>query len=117
MSCKFTVLDMTLMLVNTVQPSGRGDVWRVSCVVSCCVCQELRLYGALQRPECSGEQVALLYPLPYTQEHPPPPLIQQRPADLQYGNPYARGTVGPPLLSPPLCVCLTVSSLPLWVSV
>ncbi|XP_031441682.1 tax1-binding protein 1 homolog A [Clupea harengus] len=55
--------------------------------------KELRLYGALQRPECSGEQVALLYPLPYTQEHPPPPLIQQRPADLQYGNPYARDPV------------------------
>ncbi|XP_076157044.1 tax1-binding protein 1 homolog A [Alosa pseudoharengus] len=55
--------------------------------------KELRVCVAVQRPESSGDAVALLYPLPYTQEHPPPPLIQQRPADLQYGNPYARDHV------------------------
>ncbi|XP_062386064.1 tax1-binding protein 1 homolog A [Sardina pilchardus] len=55
--------------------------------------KELRVFVAVQRPESSGEAVALLYPLPYTQEHPPPPLIQQRPADLHYGNPYATDQV------------------------
>ncbi|XP_019905912.2 tax1-binding protein 1 homolog A isoform X2 [Esox lucius] len=33
--------------------------------------------------------VLLRYPLPYPQDPSPPPLVPQRPAELQYGNPYS----------------------------
>lgn len=34
----------------------------------------------------------LHYPLPYPQDPSPPPLVPQRPAELQYGNPYSTDT-------------------------
>lgn len=33
--------------------------------------------------------LVLRYPLPYPQDPSPPPLVPQRPAELQYGNPYS----------------------------
>ncbi|XP_042166371.1 tax1-binding protein 1 homolog A [Oncorhynchus tshawytscha] len=35
------------------------------------------------------QPVLLRYPLPYPQDPSPPPLVPQRPAELQYGNPYS----------------------------
>lgn len=36
--------------------------------------------------------LVLRYPLPYPQDPSPPPLVPQRPAELQYGNPYSTDT-------------------------
>uniref|UniRef100_A0A673LAE6 Tax1-binding protein 1 homolog A-like n=1 Tax=Sinocyclocheilus rhinocerous TaxID=307959 RepID=A0A673LAE6_9TELE len=61
------------------------------------------------------EPMILRYPLPYTQDQPPPPLVPQQPAELQYGNPYSEQetrdgadgalspeqTCRPPPLAPP----------------
>uniref|UniRef100_A0A4W5PCD9 Tax1 (human T-cell leukemia virus type I) binding protein 1a n=1 Tax=Hucho hucho TaxID=62062 RepID=A0A4W5PCD9_9TELE len=38
------------------------------------------------------QPVLLRYPLPYPQDPSPPPLVPQRPAELQYGNPYSDNT-------------------------
>ncbi|XP_028317469.1 tax1-binding protein 1 homolog A [Gouania willdenowi] len=38
------------------------------------------------------QPMVLRYPLPYPQDPPPPPLVPQRPAELQYGNPYSTDT-------------------------
>ncbi|XP_057683578.1 tax1-binding protein 1 homolog A [Corythoichthys intestinalis] len=35
-----------------------------------------------------GRALVLRYPLPYPQDPSPPPLVPQRPAELQFGNPY-----------------------------
>ncbi|KAM9738619.1 LOW QUALITY PROTEIN: tax1-binding protein 1 homolog A [Menidia menidia] len=58
--------------------------------------QELRRYASRQREQEAGAQAAgasrpmlLRYALPYPQDPPPPPLVPQRPAELQYGNPYS----------------------------
>lgn len=61
--------------------------------------QELQLYKSRQREQEAGVQGAeakqpmvLRYPLPYPQDPSPPPLVPQRPAELQYGNPYSTDT-------------------------
>lgn len=58
--------------------------------------QELQRYVSRQREQEAGVQGAdmrqpmvLRYPLPYPQDPSPPPLVPQRPAELQYGNPYS----------------------------
>lgn len=38
------------------------------------------------------QPLVLRYPLPYPQDPSPPPLVPQRPAELQYGNPYSTDT-------------------------
>uniref|UniRef100_A0A672YAZ7 Tax1 (human T-cell leukemia virus type I) binding protein 1a n=1 Tax=Sphaeramia orbicularis TaxID=375764 RepID=A0A672YAZ7_9TELE len=38
------------------------------------------------------QPMVLRYPLPYPQDPSPPPLVPQRPAELQYGNPYSTDT-------------------------
>uniref|UniRef100_A0A3Q4GGS4 Tax1 (human T-cell leukemia virus type I) binding protein 1a n=1 Tax=Neolamprologus brichardi TaxID=32507 RepID=A0A3Q4GGS4_NEOBR len=38
------------------------------------------------------QPMVLRYPLPYPQHPSPPPLVPQRPAELQYGNPYSTDT-------------------------
>lgn len=40
--------------------------------------------------------LVLRYPLPYPQDPSPPPLVPQRPAELQYGNPYSTDPEPPP---------------------
>ncbi|XP_036809221.1 tax1-binding protein 1 homolog B isoform X4 [Oncorhynchus mykiss] len=49
------------------------------------------------------QPVLLRYPLPYPQDPSPPPLVPQRPAELQYGNPYStdntRGLLNPSHIS------------------
>ncbi|XP_053720125.1 tax1-binding protein 1 homolog A-like [Synchiropus splendidus] len=37
----------------------------------------------------SKKPLVLRYPLPYPQQPSPPPLVPQRPAELQFGNPYS----------------------------
>ncbi|XP_032436014.1 tax1-binding protein 1 homolog A isoform X2 [Xiphophorus hellerii] len=61
--------------------------------------EELQLYKSRQREQEAGVQGAeakqpmvLRYPLPYPQDPSPPPLVPQRPAELQYGNPYSTDT-------------------------
>lgn len=61
--------------------------------------QELQRYVCRQREQEAGVQGAevrqpmvLRYPLPYPQDPSPPPLVPQRPAELQYGNPYSTDT-------------------------
>lgn len=65
--------------------------------------QELQRCASRQREQEAGapgaeirQPMVLRYPLPYPQDPSPPPLVPQRPAELQYGNPYstdtARGT-------------------------
>ncbi|KAM9385439.1 tax1-binding protein 1 homolog A isoform 2-T2 [Pholidichthys leucotaenia] len=49
--------------------------------------QEAVLQGAEVR-----QPMVLRYPLPYPQDPSPPPLVPQRPAELQYGNPYSTDT-------------------------
>ncbi|XP_061885281.1 tax1-binding protein 1 homolog A-like isoform X2 [Entelurus aequoreus] len=39
------------------------------------------------------QPMILRFPLPYPQDPSPPPLVPQRPAELQFGNPYATGTM------------------------
>ncbi|KAM7384021.1 hypothetical protein PAMA_011391 [Pampus argenteus] len=61
--------------------------------------EELQRYASRQREQKAGVQGAevrqpmvLRYPLPYPQDPSPPPLVPQRPAELQYGNPYSTDT-------------------------
>ncbi|XP_044190888.1 tax1-binding protein 1 homolog A [Thunnus albacares] len=61
--------------------------------------EELQRYASRQREQEAGVQGAevrqpmvLRYPLPYPQDPSPPPLVPQRPAELQYGNPYSTDT-------------------------
>ncbi|XP_030002961.1 tax1-binding protein 1 homolog A isoform X2 [Sphaeramia orbicularis] len=61
--------------------------------------EELQRYVSRQREQEAGVQGAevrqpmvLRYPLPYPQDPSPPPLVPQRPAELQYGNPYSTDT-------------------------
>uniref|UniRef100_UPI0037E72193 tax1-binding protein 1 homolog A isoform X2 n=1 Tax=Semicossyphus pulcher TaxID=241346 RepID=UPI0037E72193 len=61
--------------------------------------EELRRYVCRQREQDACVQGAemrqpmmLRYPLPYPQDPSPPPLVPQRPAELQYGNPYSTDT-------------------------
>ncbi|XP_068188377.1 tax1-binding protein 1 homolog A isoform X2 [Antennarius striatus] len=49
--------------------------------------QEAAVQGAEMR-----QTMMLRYPLPYPQDPSPPPLVPQRPAELQYGNPYSTHT-------------------------
>lgn len=65
----------------------------------CSLLQELQRYVCRQREQEAGVQGAevrqpmvLRYPLPYPQDPSPPPLVPQRPAELQYGNPYSTDT-------------------------
>ncbi|KAL0961985.1 hypothetical protein UPYG_G00334230 [Umbra pygmaea] len=58
--------------------------------------EELQQCQGRQREQEAGGQgsevkqpVLLRYPLPYPQDPSPPPLVPQRPAELQYGNPYS----------------------------
>ncbi|XP_051926291.1 tax1-binding protein 1 homolog A isoform X1 [Hippocampus zosterae] len=58
--------------------------------------EELYLFLSRQREQdAHGEgaevrqPMVLRYPLPYPQDPSPPPLVPQRPAELQFGNPYA----------------------------
>lgn len=61
--------------------------------------EELQRFVCRQREQEAGVQGAevrqpmvLRYPLPYPQDPSPPPLVPQRPAELQYGNPYSTDT-------------------------
>ncbi|XP_026156355.1 tax1-binding protein 1 homolog A isoform X2 [Mastacembelus armatus] len=61
--------------------------------------EELQRYVSRQRQQEAGVQGAevkqpmvLRYPMPYPQDPSPPPLVPQRPAELQYGNPYSTDT-------------------------
>ncbi|XP_035537423.1 tax1-binding protein 1 homolog A isoform X1 [Morone saxatilis] len=61
--------------------------------------EELQRFVSRQREQEAGVQGAemrqpmvLRYPLPYPQDPSPPPLVPQRPAELQYGNPYSTDT-------------------------
>ena len=80
--------------------------------------QELQRYVCRQREREAGAQGAearqtmvLRYPLPYPQDPSPPPLVPQRPAELQFGNPYSTDTTrggrnsnfGKPFCHAPLC--------------
>ncbi|XP_061617158.1 tax1-binding protein 1 homolog A isoform X1 [Phyllopteryx taeniolatus] len=58
--------------------------------------EELHRFLSWQMEQDARERVAevrqpmlLRYPLPYHQDPSPPPLVPQRPAELQFGNPYA----------------------------
>nr|XP_046272704.1 tax1-binding protein 1 homolog A isoform X3 [Scatophagus argus] len=61
--------------------------------------EELQRFVSRQREQEAGVQGAemrqpmvLRYPMPYPQDPSPPPLVPQRPAELQYGNPYSTDT-------------------------
>lgn len=59
--------------------------------------KELQRLKSNQREQESGggearQPLVLRYPLPYPQDPSPPPLVPQRPAELQYGNPYSTDT-------------------------
>ncbi|XP_036070223.1 tax1-binding protein 1 homolog A isoform X2 [Oryzias melastigma] len=61
--------------------------------------EELQRYVSVQKEQEAAVQCAevrqpmvLRYPLPYPQDPSPPPLVPQRPAELQYGNPYSTDT-------------------------
>lgn len=63
--------------------------------------QELERYASRQREQEASIQGAevrqpmvLRYPMPYPQDPSPPPLVPQRPAELQYGNPYSTDPKG-----------------------
>ncbi|XP_043073589.1 tax1-binding protein 1 homolog A [Puntigrus tetrazona] len=83
---------------------------------------EKELRQCMNRAEAAGsrrsdvrEPMILRYPLPYSQDQPPPPLVPQQPAELQFGNPYSdqetrdgadgalspEQTCRPPPLAPP----------------
>ncbi|TKS90691.1 Tax1-binding protein 1 -like protein B [Collichthys lucidus] len=49
--------------------------------------QDAGVQGAEMR-----QPMVLRYPMPYPQDPSPPPLVPQRPAELQYGNPYSTDT-------------------------
>ncbi|KAK2830189.1 hypothetical protein Q5P01_018120 [Channa striata] len=58
--------------------------------------EELERYVSRQKQQEAGVQGAeirqpmvLHYPMPYPQDPSPPPLVPQRPAELQFGNPYS----------------------------
>ncbi|XP_017280525.1 tax1-binding protein 1 homolog A-like isoform X2 [Kryptolebias marmoratus] len=85
------------------------EKWREQCAINETLRQrladeeerfrELRRYVSRQREMEAGIQGAevrqpmvLRYPLPYPQNPSPPPLVPQRPAELQYGNPYSTET-------------------------
>uniref|UniRef100_A0A096LRW0 Tax1 (human T-cell leukemia virus type I) binding protein 1a n=1 Tax=Poecilia formosa TaxID=48698 RepID=A0A096LRW0_POEFO len=53
--------------------------------------RQRELEASVQGAEAKQPMV-LRYPLPYPQDPSPPPLIPQRPAELQYGNPYSTDT-------------------------
>uniref|UniRef100_A0A3Q2PHX2 Tax1 (human T-cell leukemia virus type I) binding protein 1a n=1 Tax=Fundulus heteroclitus TaxID=8078 RepID=A0A3Q2PHX2_FUNHE len=54
-------------------------------------CRQRELEAGVQGAEAKQTMV-LRYPLPYPQDPSPPPLVPQRPAELQYGNPYSTET-------------------------
>uniref|UniRef100_A0A3Q3E6K2 Tax1 (human T-cell leukemia virus type I) binding protein 1a n=1 Tax=Labrus bergylta TaxID=56723 RepID=A0A3Q3E6K2_9LABR len=54
--------------------------------------QALRDKEQLQEGAELRQPMLLRYPLPYPQDPSPPPLVPQRPAELQYGNPYSTDT-------------------------
>uniref|UniRef100_H3CUY1 Tax1 (human T-cell leukemia virus type I) binding protein 1a n=1 Tax=Tetraodon nigroviridis TaxID=99883 RepID=H3CUY1_TETNG len=61
--------------------------------------EELQRLMSNQREQGGGggggetrQPLVLRYALPYPQDPSPPPLVPQRPADLQYGNPYSTDT-------------------------
>ncbi|XP_078811038.1 tax1-binding protein 1 homolog A isoform X2 [Oryzias latipes] len=61
--------------------------------------EKLQRYVSVQKGQEAAVQCAevrqpmvLRYPLPYPQDPSPPPLVPQRPAELQYGNPYSTDT-------------------------
>lgn len=65
----------------------------------CRLFKELQRLMSNQREQESGgrrgearKPLVLRYPLPYPQDPSPPPLVPQRPAELQYGNPYSTDT-------------------------
>ncbi|CAL9691077.1 unnamed protein product [Knipowitschia caucasica] len=53
--------------------------------------EELQRSVSQQREEAKQPMV-LRYPLPYTQEPCPPPLVPQQPPELRFGNPYSSDT-------------------------
>nr|XP_020469814.1 tax1-binding protein 1 homolog A-like isoform X2 [Monopterus albus] len=66
--------------------------------------QGLQRYVSRQRQQEAGvhgaevrQPMVLRYPLPYPQDPSPPPLVPQRPAELQYGNPYSSNTTRDPV--------------------
>lgn len=65
---------------------------------------QLQRYVSRQRQQEAGvhgaevrQPMVLRYPLPYPQDPSPPPLVPQRPAELQYGNPYSSNTTRDPV--------------------
>ncbi|XP_056875958.1 tax1-binding protein 1 homolog A isoform X2 [Takifugu flavidus] len=69
--------------------------------------EELQCLLSNQREQEAGVQggdarqpLVLHYPLPYPQDPSPPPLVPQRPAELQYGNPYSTDTTKDAASSP-----------------
>ncbi|XP_067360968.1 tax1-binding protein 1 homolog A isoform X2 [Channa argus] len=61
--------------------------------------EELERFVSRQKQQDAGVQGAeirqpmvLHYPMPYPQDPSPPPLVPQRPAELQFGNPYSTET-------------------------
>uniref|UniRef100_A0A3P9QCR5 Tax1 (human T-cell leukemia virus type I) binding protein 1a n=1 Tax=Poecilia reticulata TaxID=8081 RepID=A0A3P9QCR5_POERE len=54
--------------------------------------QALKDKEQLQEGAEAKQPMVLRYPLPYPQDPSPPPLVPQRPAELQYGNPYSTDT-------------------------
>lgn len=84
---------MNMQRYNTAFISKDGRSFSLSLL------QELQCYVCRQREQEAGVQGAevrlpmvLRYPLPYPQDPSPPPLVPQRPAELQYGNPYSTDT-------------------------
>lgn len=68
--------------------------------------------ASVQQGAPSRQPLVLRYPLPYPQDPSPPPLVPQRPAELQYGNPYSKDPGGGCgrvllLLTPPTPSCRT----------
>ncbi|XP_020497474.2 tax1-binding protein 1 homolog A [Labrus bergylta] len=55
------------------------------------VCRKREQEACVQGAELR-QPMLLRYPLPYPQDPSPPPLVPQRPAELQYGNPYSTDT-------------------------
>uniref|UniRef100_H2LK80 Tax1 (human T-cell leukemia virus type I) binding protein 1a n=1 Tax=Oryzias latipes TaxID=8090 RepID=H2LK80_ORYLA len=56
--------------------------------------EQLQEKGQEAAVQCAEvrQPMVLRYPLPYPQDPSPPPLVPQRPAELQYGNPYSTDT-------------------------
>lgn len=70
--------------------------------------EELQRYVSKQRAQEGSEvrhTMVLRYPLPYSQEPSPPPLVPQQPPELRFGNPYSGETKE--------CVDAAVSPAPL----